>query len=189
MNKLLNLNAPLQSIFWPKDNIFLKEMTLVVGSVFLLAISAHLIIPLQPVPLTFQSATVIFVGMALGARLGTYSLLAYLAAGLCGLPVFADTINETHIFFGPTSGYLLSFIPAAALSGYLAEKGWAKNVITSFLAATLSASVIFTCGVSVLSLFVGWHDAIALGLLPFIIAEPLKLLAAGFVVPRLWKKR
>lgn len=188
MNHLLSLNSPLQSIFSSKENTFLKESLLVVCGVLLLALSAHIAIPLQPVPLTFQSATVIFVGMALGGRLGAYTLIAYLIAGACGLPVFADMNTENNFFFGPTSGYLLAFLPAATLSGYLAQRGWAQNLLYSFLGACLGASIIFISGVSVLSLFIGWNKAIAFGLMPFIISEPLKLLAAGFVIPRFWKK-
>ncbi|RDI43746.1 biotin transporter BioY [Aquicella lusitana] len=186
MNHILSLNSPLQSIFWSKTNTLPKQILLIVAGVMLLALSAHISIPLQPVPLTFQSATVVFVGMAYGARLGAFTLTTYLIAGLIGLPVFADT--ESHLVFGPTAGYLIGFLPAAALSGYLAQKGWARTIIRSFIASCLGASVIFLCGVTVLSQFVGLHQAIAFGLMPFIITEPMKLFTTSLIVPKLWKK-
>lgn len=185
MNFTLTFNSPLQSIFWPKENTFLKETFLVIGSVLLLALAAHISIPLQPVPLTFQSAAVVSIGMILGARLGTYSLLAYLIAGFSGLPVFADT--DSNFIFGPTMGYRFGFLPAVLVCGYLAQKGFAKNVIGSFLASAIGISIIFLFGLLGLSFFVSWQNAIAYGLLPFVISEPLKLLAVSLAIPRFWK--
>jgi biotin transport system substrate-specific component len=187
MNYFPSLNSPLQSIFWPKENTLLKQIMLVISGVVLLAISAHIIIPLQPVPLTFQSAAVIFVGMVYGARLGACTLAAYLIAGASGLPVFANIPNETSYFFGHTAGYLIGFLPACAVSGYLAQKGWAKHILSSFIASCLGASIIFFFGIIVLSKFIGWHDAVFLGLMPFIVTEPIKLFVISLVIPRFWK--
>lgn len=179
---------PLQSIFWPRENHWLKQGLLVIAGVMVLAIASQLSIPLVPVPLTFQSATVILIGMAYGPRYGTSVIATYWLAGICGLPVFADFSAGPAVFIGPTGGYLLGFLPAAFLSGYLAQTGWARYRISSFIAAILSASIIFLLGVTVLSRFVGWHQAILLGVMPFIISEPIKLLAAALIVPRFWKK-
>jgi biotin transport system substrate-specific component len=83
------------------------------GGVFLLAFASQLTIPLVPVPLTFQSSAVILIAMLFGARLGAYTVLAYLAAGFCGLPVFAEFSAGPMHFVGPTAGYLAGFVPAA----------------------------------------------------------------------------
>jgi biotin transport system substrate-specific component len=187
MNHLLSLSAPLQSVFWPKEKTLPNQILLILSGIALLTMSAHIIIPLQPVPLTFQSAAVIFVGMAYGARLGAYTLGTYLIAGMCGLPIFANHANENPLFFGSTAGYLFGFLPAAILSGYLAEKGWAKNIIRSFIASCIGAGIIFLSGLAVLSLFIGWSQAILLGFIPFIVTEPVKLFIASLIIPRLWK--
>lgn len=174
------LSATLQSRL---HNHSLLQQTLVcmVGVLFL-ALASHLVIPLQPVPLTFQSAAVILVGMAMGPRLAGITVLGYLLAGFCGLPMFASGGS-----LGPTLGYLLGFFPAAILSGWLAQRGFAKNIASSFIASLLGATIIFAMGLPVLAKFIGWHAAIAAGLMPFVISEPLKLLAISLIIPRLWK--
>ena len=188
MNYFSSLDTPLQSIFWPKENTATKQVFTILAGVFLLALASQLSIPLQPVPLTFQSATVILIGIACGARLGCYVIVSYLIAGACGLPVFADFSAGIPYFFGPTGGYLIGFLPAAALSGTLAQKGFARSILGSFIAACLGVCIIFLLGVSVLSIFVGWHKAITFGIMPFILSEPLKLIAVALIAPRFWKK-
>lgn len=187
MAHLFNLNSPLHSIFWTKDNQRIKEVFLILAGVILLAAASQLSIPLIPVPLTFQSATVALIGMAFGARRGAYVVACYLLAGSLGLPVFADFSAGFMKFVGPTGGYLAGFLPAVWVSGYLAEKGLAKSVLGSFLAACVGVSIIFFFGVSFLSTFTGFEKAIQLGLLPFMASEPFKLAALALVVPKLWK--
>ena len=188
MNYLFSLNTPLHSIFWAKENTWLKQLWLILTGVCVLAFASQLSVPLKPVPLTFQSATVILIGMAYGARRGAYVVAAYLLAGACGMPLFEGFSGGIVQFFGPTGGYLIGFLPAAFLSGYLAEKGFARNMISSFLAACLGVSLIFLSGVTALSLFVGWHQALLLGVAPFVVSEVIKLIAVSAIIPRLWKK-
>src|SRR3990167_6194590 len=133
MNYSISLNTPLKSIFWPKESIFLKEIGLIIAGVMVLGIAAHIAIPLRPVPLTFQSSTVLLIGMAYGARLGGYTLVAYLLAGILGLPVFANVPTDSTLFFGPTSGYLIGFLPGAIVSGYCMQKGLANSFWGSFI--------------------------------------------------------
>jgi biotin transport system substrate-specific component len=188
MNSIFTLKQPLKSIMWPAENRLFREILLVILGIAFLGLSAQIVIPLQPVPLTFQSAAVIFLSMVYGSRLGSYTLLGYLGAGVIGLPVFADMSFGMHVLIGPTAGYLVGFVIAAFVGGMLAQRGWARHSMSAFIAAILSASIIFTCGVSVLSLFVGFQQAIVLGLLPFIMTEVMKLFAVALVVPRFWKK-
>jgi biotin transport system substrate-specific component len=187
MNSASRLSTPLQSIFWHANNSFAKQSTIMLLGVLVLAFASQLSIPFVPVPLTFQSATVILIGMTFGSKRGAAVVAAYLFAGACGLPVFADFSAGFARFMGPTGGYLIGFLPAAYISGFLAERGFVKSFATSILAAFIGVSVIFILGVSVLSSFVGWHNAFLYGLLPFIISEPIKLLAAACVAPTCWK--
>ena len=189
MSYALNLNRPLQSIFWPKKDRLIKRIALILAGVCVLALASQLSIPLQPVPLTFQSATVVLIGMAYGSRYGVGVIATYLIAGACGLPLFANFSGGIHEFFAPTAGYLIGFLPAAFLSGYLAEHGWARSISSSLIAACLGVGIIFLCGISVLSLFVDWHQALVLGVAPFIFSELIKLIALSLIMPRLWKKQ
>ena len=178
--------APLKNIFFAESSTVKKILLLLTG-VVTLAIASQLTLPMQPVPLTFQSATVIFIGMAYGARNGSYVIAAYLFAGLCGLPVFAGLSFGPAPLTGPTAGYLIGFLPAAFISGYLAERGFGRQIITSFIASLIGAAIIFMCGLPILAAFTGWDNAITFGLMPFIISEPIKLAALSLVIPRLWK--
>jgi biotin transport system substrate-specific component len=183
-------SAALQSIFWPKsvENKYVKEILVVLGAAFLLSLSAQLSLPLHPVPLTFQSVTVIFIGMVLGARLGFYTVLTYIAAGCAGLPVFAHFYSGPAIFLDPTAGYILGFLPAAALSGFLAEKGFSKSFLSSFICALLGTIIIFSFGtIGLVNYTGGLHLAFMLGVKPFIITELVKLFALSLFIPHFWK--
>lgn len=181
MKHLSNLNTRMQSILLPNTSARTKDLLLILSGVLFLALASHISIPLQPVPLTFQSAAVIFVGMIYGARLSALTLCTYLIAGASGLPVFAE------VPVAPNMGYLLGFIPAAIFSGYLAQKGFARSVARCFAAAILSSSIIFLCGVPVLASYVGWDNAVTFGLLPFVFTEPMKLFAISLMIPKFWK--
>lgn len=190
--KMMNrftLQTPLQSFFSAKEMSFGKQSLLILAGVLLLALASQLSIPLKPVPLTLQSATVILIGMAYGAKRGALVVLTYLIAGCCGAPVFANFSFGIASLFGTTGGYLLGFVPAAFLSGYLAENGFGKHFVSSLLAACLGAMVIFFFGVCGLSLFVGWHNAIIFGFMPFIMTETIKLIALSAIIPSLWSKK
>lgn len=187
MNYLPRSQAKM-SLFWSKENSLIKQSLFILFGVFILAVASQISIPLQPVPLTFQSTTVILISMLCGVRYSAYIVTAYLFAGMVGLPVFANFSSGLPTLFGPTCGYLLGFLPAAFLSGYLAQKGWGKNIFSSFVAASAGDCLIFASGVSVLALSTGWPSALAVGFLPFIPSELIKLIALSCVVPAFWKK-
>ncbi len=81
-------------------------------------------LPFSPVPITGQTMAVLLVGALLGSRRGALAVLAYIAEGLAGLPVFAGGAAGLARLFGPTGGYLVGFVAAAFLVGWLAERGW-----------------------------------------------------------------
>lgn len=181
-------NAPLHSIL--NENQTAKRGLLQVAiGVLLLAVMSQVSIPLMPVPITFQSVTVIFLAMIYGARLGTYTVLSYLALGACGVPVFAEFSGGLAVLLGTNGGYLLGFVAAALVCGYLSQYGFAGNIIKSFIAALIGDLIIFSLGIAYLSAFIGWHQAVAFGLMPFIITESVKLICVAIAVPRFWHKQ
>jgi biotin transport system substrate-specific component len=189
MNYLLNSGATMESQLWPKDNNVIKQALLILAGVLILACASQLSIPLEPIPLTFQSSTVILIGMMYGARNGCYVVMAYLLAGLCGLPLFANFSSGLSVFYGSSAGYLLGFLPAAFVSGYLTQRGWAHTFLSSLAVACLGVSIIFSLGITVLTQFIGFKSAVAFGLAPFILSEWIKLMAVSFIVPKVWKKQ
>lgn len=156
-------------------------VAIVLGSAAL-AIASQLSIPLQPVPMTMQTYAVIMIGALCGWRLAALTVLAYLVEGAAGLPVFADGAAGLAKMIGTTGGYLIGFLPAAALIGYLADRGW--NNVAWKLAASLLVGhlVVFAFGVSYLASFTGVEKAIALGFVPFILGTVLKTALAFFSV-------
>jgi biotin transport system substrate-specific component len=154
-------------------------------------------LPFTEVPFTFQPMVVLIGGLALGSRLGCASQVLYLAAGIAGLPVFATSATlppGALRLLGPTGGYLMAYPLAAFLVGALAERGFDRRYLTSVLAMLAGLVVIYAFGATWLGLFAraatpppGIMAAVAAGVLPFVAADLLKLLAAAAVLPGLWR--
>ena len=140
------LAAPtLAAALWPargaRTDIFRAAILAFAGSVFL-AISAKFQIPFWPVPFTLQTFVVSILGMVYGRKLAVAAVLLYLGEGAVGLPVFAGGGGLAY-FAGPTAGYLLAFLPAAFLLGWLAERGWGRGFVATFAAMTMGAALVF----------------------------------------------
>ncbi len=160
---------------------------IVMGSL-LIALSAQIVIPLpfSPVPITGQTLAALLVGAALGSRRGVLCLLLYLAEGSLGLPVFAGGGLGLARLVGPTGGYLAGLAAAAALTGWLAERGWDRRPATTALAMLAGNLVIYACGLIWLAHFVGAGHVLAAGLLPFIPGDIVKVAAATALLPSAW---
>ncbi len=173
----------------PKVDRRVRDVALVLGGSLFVAALAQVRIPLPftPVPLTGQTLAVLVVGAALGARRGSASLLLYLLMGLAGLPVFHGGTSGVAVVLGPTGGYLIGFVVSAYLVGALAARGLDRRVPTALLAFLAGEVVIYLFGVSWLSVFLGWKGAIIGGLLPFLVGDGLKMIAAALLLPAAWK--
>src|SRR3954468_9759565 len=109
-------------------------MVLVVAGAALLTLSAKIKLPLPYVPMTLQTLVVLMIGAAYGWRLGVAAVLAYLAEGAIGLPVFAGPVGGLAPLVGPTAGYLCGFVLAALATGWLSQRGWDRSVVWLFVA-------------------------------------------------------
>ena len=162
----------------------------IIGSLLLWA-SAKVQIPFFPVPMTMQTFVVLFLGFALGSRLGAATVLLYLAQGAMGLPVFAGTPEKgigLAYMMGPTGGFLLGFVAAAFTAGWLAERGMDRRVVTTLFAALIALAVNYAFGLAWLGSLIGWDKPILqYGLYPFIYAEVFKLGLAAAFLPLCWK--
>jgi biotin transport system substrate-specific component len=177
------LNRSLPRLQW-----IVRDILLVLGGSLIVAGMAQIriFLPFSPVPITGQTFAVLLVGAALGARRGAASLLLYLIQGLVGLPFFAGGASGLAYFLGPTGGYLVGFVVAACLVGLLAARGLDRIIPTALLAFLAGEAVIYLFGVSWLSVYLGIPHAIAAGLLPFLLGDAIKLVAAGLVLPAAW---
>jgi biotin transport system substrate-specific component len=167
------------------------DIVAVIAASLLLTASARIQVPFYPVPMTMQTLVVIGLGLALGPVRGTAAVALYLTQGALGLPVFAGTPEKgigLAYMMGPTGGYLLGYLPAALLAGWLAERGWDRNVVTAMLAALLAGAVIYVPGLLWLGSVVGWDKPVlAFGLYPFIPGDIMKAVLAAIAFPAAWK--
>ncbi len=167
----------------------LYDFALILGGSLFIALAAQIAIPLpfSPVPVTGQTLAVLLTGILLGSRRGSVCLFLYLAEGSIGLPVFAGGAAGLIHLLGPTGGYLLGFVVAAFLTGWLAERGWDRRIATSIIVMLLGNCVIFCFGLLWLAYFVGPARVIGLGLVPFIAGEIVKMIIAAMILPSGWK--
>jgi biotin transport system substrate-specific component len=176
---------------WPEKtvNALRWGVLILLGSLFLTA-CAQITVWRVPVPVTMQTFGVLVIGAVYGWRLGAATLGAYLIEGAIGLPVFAEMSGGLHVLAGPTSytaGYLYGFVLSAAVVGWLAERGWDRNVVTTAVAMLIGNILLYVPGLAWLAALIGWDGAIAGGLLPFIWIDLIKLAAAAVLLPVAWQ--
>jgi biotin transport system substrate-specific component len=155
-----------------------RDFTLVLLASFVICLSGHISIPLwfTPVPIATQNSTVLLMAALLGSRRGAAATFAFLAQGALGLPVFSNGASGFQHFFGATGGYLIGYLIAAFVVGYIAER---RSTIASAVGALAAGNlIIYLCGASYLATFVGASKAFLLGVAPFIIGDILKSVAA-----------
>lgn len=167
-----------------KTRALFYDIALIIGASLLIALSAQVAIPLWPVPVTGQTFAVLMIAALLGSRRGCLAVLAYIAEGAAGLPVFAMGRAGLVAF---TAGYLVGFVPAAYVVGLLAEKGWDRRVSTTILAMALANIIIYTFGLLWLSCLPGIDSVLREGLYPFILGDLLKIALAAALLPSGWK--
>ena len=173
-----------------KDNSLFRTIFLILAGSLLLTLSAKIQVPFYPVPMTLQTLVVLLIGASFGWRMGSATVLAYLAQGAMGLPVFAGTPEKglgLLYMAGPTGGYLVGFALAAGLTGWLAERGLDRSVIGTAIAMIAGNLVIYVFGLAWLANFVGFEKAVTLGLIPFLFGDLIKIMLATASLPVIWK--
>ena len=190
-------NLTLVGHLWPASSMnWTRTILLAVLGSAIVALAAQVSIPMLPVPMTLQTLAVLAVGGAYGARLGAGTLALYALEGGVGLPVFANFQAGLFLPTGEiiaTGGYIIGFIVAAGLVGYLVEKGWGASVLKLCAAMLLGAAVLYIPGLLWLT---GWLAimkgmdatsamAVALtsGMLPFIPGDIIKAVLAALAFP------
>ena len=184
--------ATLIAALWPatKGSAVVRNVLLALAGTLLLYIAAKIKVPFWPIPMTMQTFAVLVIGMAYGWRLGAATMLLYLAEGAVGLPVFTDTPEKgigLAYMAGPSGGYLVGFVLAAATAGYLGERGWDRKLLTTAGAMLIGNAVIYVPGLLWLASLIGAAKAIEFGLTPFLLGDALKLALAPCVLPLAWK--
>ena len=171
------------------NKVFKIILIAILGSL-ILTISAKIKIPFYPVPMTMQTFVVVLMGVTFGWKIGIATISLYLLEGIIGFPVFAGTPEKglgLVYFMGPTMGYLIGFLFAAFLAGYLDLK---TNIFLIFLKLILSVSIIYILGILWLGHLIGWDKPLLeLGLMPFLLAELFKISLLTIITKKLIKFR
>lgn len=148
----------------------------------LTVVGTYIKIPIGPVPIVLANFFVILAGALLGSTWGAASVGVFLFLGLIGLPVFSQG-GGIAALVGPTGGYLVGYLLAAYVTGLISENGRSRPLL-DITALTTGAVVIYLVGVPwlKLSLHLTWTKAIVVGVLPFLIGDALKVIAAVAIV-------
>jgi biotin transport system substrate-specific component len=159
---------------------------LAIAGSLLMWVSAKIKVPFYPVPMTLQTLALFGIAAAYGMRLGVATIALYLIEGALGLPVFAGTPEKgigLAYMFGPTGGYLASYMIAAAIVGYAVDRGLGRNVFKLFGAMLVAEIVILGMGMAWLAYLFGAEKAFAFGVGPFIVTDLVKIALAACLVP------
>ena len=190
-------NLTLVGHLWPASSVnWTRTILLAVLGSAIVALAAQVSVPMLPVPMTLQTLAVLTVGGAYGARLGAGTLALYALEGAVGLPVFANFQAGLFLPTGEiiaTGGYIIGFIVAAGLVGYLVEKGWGASILKLCAAMLLGAAVLYIPGLIWLAAWLGiikgmdatsaMTVALTSGMLPFIPGDIIKAVLAALAFP------
>lgn len=181
---------------------WMKRAGMIALGVALMWLSAKIRVATEPVPVTMQTLVVMAIGLAYGARMGAATMIAYLALGMTGEPVFAGTPEKgvgLGYMLGATGGYLVGFVAAAGLVGWLAERGWDRSALKTAGAMAAGLLALYACGAAWLAFGfpltafgaafsgIGVEKAFQFGVMPFIWIDSLKLCLAIVAFPLIWR--
>ena len=161
----------------------LRSVGIAVAGSALVAVCAHVSIPLwfTPVPVTLQPFAVVLLGLLLGPQLAFATMVAYLAEGAAGLPVFTPHgLGGMLQLFGPTGGYLLSYPVVAPMVSVMWRRG-ARSFSRGLVVAGAGSLVTLAMGAVWLGVLKQMPPMTLLNVavLPFLPGDVLKVVAAA----------
>lgn len=184
-------NGALISLALPQERVarLAVQAGLALLGTLALTLSAKTKVVLGPVDISLQSLVVLLIGAAFGWRLAVATLLLYLAEGAAGFAVFQSTPEKgigIPYMLGTTGGYLAGFVVMAGIVGWVADRGWDRNLLKLFGAMLVADAVMLAMGYGWLSGLIGAEKAWQFGVLPFIVPDLIKVGLAATLVPAVW---
>ncbi|MDR1633544.1 MAG: biotin transporter BioY [Bifidobacteriaceae bacterium] len=165
----------------------IKDVALIAAGAAWVAALGQLAIPLgfTPVPVSLGTFAVLTAGAALGLRRAVAAMALFLAAGLAGLPVFAGGQSGAGL---PTLGYVLGYVMAAALAGWGARRGFDRSYVKNLAVMAAASATVYLVGVPYLmaAADLDLSGGLAQGMLPFLVGDLVKALAAAAALPGAW---
>jgi biotin transport system substrate-specific component len=182
--------ATLRLAAFPRANL-ITDALLVLGGTGLVAGAAQISVklPFTPVPITGQTFAVVLVGASLGSMRGTASLLLYLWLGVAGAPIYAHHDSGWSVITSASGGYIVGFVVAAAVTGFLAERGWDRRFSSSVSAMLTGNVIVYLVGLPWLAVVLNTNleKTLEYGLYPFVPGDIFKLYLAAAVLPTAWR--
>ncbi len=165
-----------------------RDLLLVLAYAGLTGLAAQVVIPFTPVPVTGQTFAVLLGGAALGWRRAFLGMAVYMAAGLAGVPWFSQWSGGTDTLSAPSFGYIIGFLFAGALVGWLAGNGFDRTATRVVLTMVAGNLVIYAFGLPWLmaSIHVGLAKGLDLGVTRFLLGDALKIALAAGLLPGAW---
>ena len=183
-------SATLRLAVFPHANL-ITDALLVLAGTALVAAAAQISVklPFTPVPITGQTFAVLLVGASLGCVLGTASAMLYLWLGVAGAPIYAHHDSGWSVITSASGGYIVGFVLAAALTGFLAERRWDRRLSSSIGLMLTGNVVIYLVGLPWLAVVLNTNleKTLEYGLYPFIPGDTFKLYLAAAALPGAWK--
>lgn len=183
-------SATLRTVAFPRSNL-LTDALLVLAGTGLVAAAAQISVklPFTPVPITGQTFAVVLVGASLGLVRGTSSLMLYLLLGMAGAPIYAHHDSGWSVITSASGGYIVGFVIAAAVSGFLAERGWDRRLSSSIGAMLTGNVIVYLVGVPWLAVVLDTNleKTLEYGLYPFVPGDIFKLYLAAGILPATWR--
>ncbi len=169
----------------------LADAALVVAGTGLVAGAAQISVslPFTPVPITGQTFAVVLVGASLGMIRGCASLVLYLWLGVAGAPIYADQAHGWSVVTSASGGYIVGFVAAAAVTGFLAERRWDRRLSSSIGSMLTGNVIIYLVGLPWLAVVLDTNleKTLEFGLYPFVPGDVFKLYLAAALLPGAWK--
>lgn len=161
------------------------QVLLVIAGSAIIAIAAQIAVPIPftPVPMTLQPLAVLLVGIALGSMRGLAAATLYLLEGASGLPVFSQGHGGLFWLNGPTAGYLLSYPYASFVAGWFSERGWGSTILRALAGMLTALAIIYAGGWAWLAVLAGPRAALTMGIVPFVIADMIKVAIGAALLP------
>ena len=187
---LENRNKTVYDIIFSNKNILLDSF-MILASIFLLAITANIRVPLWPVPVTLQTMGVFFIAFFLGSKRGMLAVLGYIAAGLVGFGVFSGYKSGIVALTGPTGGYLVGMVIMAFIVGLMIERGFGRTNKSVIICMLIGETVLYAFGLTWLYMYLGnasLIEVLSMGLFPFIVGDIVKGGIAVASFPYLFKR-
>ncbi|WP_372841738.1 biotin transporter BioY [Phaeovulum sp.] len=166
----------------PTQTLATRALMVLGGSIFI-ALAARISVPMFPVPMTLSTLAVLLIGLSMGWRLGLATVGAYIAEAAAGLPVLA----AGSVLGGPTTGFILGYLPMVALAGLAADLG-ARRFVPALVASVAASLLIYVPGVLWLDAVtaLSFSGAIEKGMLPFVAGDMVKSVLAALAVAGGW---